>query len=153
MYRIFFRVCDGPGEGKAAQGGEKLNDFEALTRIIWGEAEAENLSGKMGVGASVINQGWAEGKSLLQVIETPGQFEAFSNQRFWRAPIHTREPMVMESRLAAVRVLDGEDPTGGKTHFCAYQKDPCRWHYRQTPPVLYLGNHIFIRSQKYFRER
>jgi spore germination cell wall hydrolase CwlJ-like protein len=126
-----------------------LTDLEALTRIIWGEAESESLTGKTGVGASIVNQGKAENKTVLQVIQTPGQFEAYANQRFWQAPVETREPMVVESKQAATRVLGGEDPTGGKTHFCAYQKDPCRWHYHQTPPTQYLGNHLFVRAKAY----
>jgi spore germination cell wall hydrolase CwlJ-like protein len=63
-----------------------MTDLEVLTRIIWGEAEAESLTGKLGVGASIINQANAENRSILQVVQTPGQFEAYQNQRFWQAP-------------------------------------------------------------------
>ncbi|HYH01768.1 MAG TPA: cell wall hydrolase [Bacillota bacterium] len=126
-----------------------MTNLEALTRIIWGEAEAESLTGKMGVGASIRNQAREEEKTILQVIQAPGQFEAYANRRFWQAPYGTSEPMVVEARQAANRVLGGEDPTWGKTHFCAYQKDPCRWHYQQTPPTQYLGNHVFVRARVY----
>lgn len=126
-----------------------MTNLEALTRIIWGEAEAESLIGKMGVGASIRNQAQAEEKTILQVIQSPGQYEAYANQRFWRAPYGSNTPMIVEARQAANRVLGGEDPVGGKTHFCAYQKDPCRWHYQQTPPLQYLGNHLFVRARIY----
>ncbi|HEY8343661.1 MAG TPA: hypothetical protein VIL66_00510, partial [Bacillota bacterium] len=68
-----------------------MTDLEILTRIIWGEAEAETLIGKVGVGASVINQANAENITILQVVQAPGQFEAYQNQRFYQAPYHTQE--------------------------------------------------------------
>ena len=126
-----------------------MTDLEALTRIIWGEAESGVLGGKLGVGASIINQGQAENKSILQVIQTPGQFEAYANNRFWQAPYNSRQPMLVQAKQAASRALQGEDPIGNKTHFCAYQKNPCRWHYSQTPPQQILGNHVFIRARIY----
>jgi spore germination cell wall hydrolase CwlJ-like protein len=126
-----------------------LNSLEALTRIIWGEAEAESLMGKLGVGAAILNQSKAARKSILQVIQSPGQFEAYANRRFWRAPYYSRRPMVVEARRAAVQVLSGVDPVWGKTHFCAFQKDPCRWHYRQSPPLQILGRHLFVRARRY----
>lgn len=135
------------------KGGLRLNSLEALTRIIWGEAESESLAGKMGVGAAIVNQGRAERKSILRVIEAPGQFEAYANQRFWNAPYNSRRPMVVEARHAAVRVLSGADPVWGKTHFCAFHKDPCRWHYRQTPPLQTIGSHIFVRARRLRRRR
>jgi spore germination cell wall hydrolase CwlJ-like protein len=125
-----------------------LNSLEALTRIIWGEAEAESFMGKLGVGAAILNQSKAARKSILQVIQSPGQFEAYANRRFWRAPYYSRRPMVAEARRAAVRVLGGVDPVWGKTHFCAFQKDPCRWHYRQSPPLQILGRHLFVRARR-----
>lgn len=130
-----------------------MNSLEALTRIIWGEAESESLMGKMGVGAAIRNQSRATGKSILQVIQSPGQFEAYANRRFWIAPYRSRRPMAVEARHAAVRVLSGSDPVWGKTHFCAYQKDPCRWHYRQSPPVQIIGRHLFVRSRFIRRRR
>jgi spore germination cell wall hydrolase CwlJ-like protein len=130
-----------------------LNSLEALTRIIWGEAESESFMGKCGVGAAIVNQSKAAGKSLLQVIQAPGQFEAYANRRFWRAPYNSRRPMAVEARRAAARVLSGADPVWGKTHFCAFQKDPCRWHYRQSPPVQIIGRHLFVRARSLRRRR
>lgn len=126
-----------------------MTDLEVLTRIVWAEGEAEILTGKVGIAASVINQSRAEDKTLLQVIQAPGQYEAYANNRFWIAPYNTNVPMIQESKQAANRALQGEDPVGRKTHFCAYRKDPCRWHYTQTPPLQYLGNHVFIRAKIY----
>jgi spore germination cell wall hydrolase CwlJ-like protein len=126
-----------------------MTNLEALTRIIWGEAESETLTGKVGVGASILNQSKAEEKTVLQIIQSPGQFEAYANNRFWQAPYTSRAPMLVEAKQAASRALQGEDPVWRKTHFCAYQKNPCRWHYTQTPPTQYLGNHLFIRAKVY----
>ncbi|HHU50246.1 MAG TPA: cell wall hydrolase [Firmicutes bacterium] len=126
-----------------------MTDLEILTRIIWGEAEAETLIGKVGVGASVINQANAENITILQVVQAPGQFEAYQNQRFYQAPYHTQEPAIVEAKQAANRALGGEDPTNGKTHFCAFQKNPCRWHYQQAPPSQILGQHVFVRARVY----
>jgi spore germination cell wall hydrolase CwlJ-like protein len=124
-----------------------MNSLEALTRIIWGEAESESRMGKIGVGAAILNQSQATRKSILRVIQTPGQFEAYANRRFWRAPYRSRRPMAVEARQAAARVLQGVDPVWGKTHFCAFQKDPCRWHYRQSPPIQIIGRHLFVRAR------
>lgn len=126
-----------------------MTDLEALTRIIWGEAEAEIFSGKLGVGASIVNQAQEERKNVLQIIQSPGQFEAYANRRFWQAPYNSRKPALIEAKNAAARVLQGQDPVYRKTHFCAYQKNPCRWHYSQTPPVQYLGHHLYVRSRAY----
>lgn len=128
-----------------------MTDLEALTRIIWGEAESEILLGKMGVGASIINQARAEKKTVLQIIQSPGQFEAYANQRFFQAPYNSSDPGVIEAKNAATRILQGEDPVARKTHFCAYQKNPCRWQFEQTPPIQYIGHHIFVRSKAYPR--
>lgn len=43
----------------------------------------------MGVGASIINRAEAENVTILQVIQSPGQFEAYANNRFWQAPFIT----------------------------------------------------------------
>ncbi len=126
-----------------------MTNLEVLTRIVWGEAESETLSGKLGVAASIINHAEAENKNVLQLVQTPGQFEAYANNRFWQAPYQSTDPMLVESKQAASRALGGEDPIANKTHFCAYQKNPCRWHYQQSPPVQYLGNHLFIRARIY----
>ena len=128
-----------------------MTDLEALTRIIWGEAEAESLSGKVGVAASILNRSRAESKTVMQIIQSPGQFEAYANQRFWQAPYHSRQPMLQASKQAASRAIQGIDPVPRKTHFCAFQKNPCRWHYSQTPPVQYLGDHLFVRAKIYSR--
>ncbi|HEX3044861.1 MAG TPA: cell wall hydrolase [Bacillota bacterium] len=126
-----------------------MTDLEALTRIIWGEAESEIILGKMGVGASIVNQAQAESKTVLQIIQSPGQFEAYANQRFYQAPYNSSDPAIIEAKNAASRVLQGEDPVSRKTHFCAYQKNPCRWHFEQTPPIQYIGHHMFVRSKAY----
>ncbi len=126
-----------------------MTDLEALTRIIWGEAESEIFEGKLSVGASIINQAQAENRTILQVIETPGQFEAYANRRFWQAPYDTQDPAVVQAKQAATRALQGEDPVYEKTHFCAFQKSPCRWHYLQTPPLQFVGQHLFVRSRAY----
>lgn len=126
-----------------------MTDLEILSQIIWAEAESEILNGKVGVGASIINQARAENKTILQVIQAPGQFEAYANNRFWQAPYNSQQPMMVAAKQAASRALQGEDPVYRKTHFCAYRKNPCRWHYTQTPPSQILGNHLFIRSKAY----
>lgn len=126
-----------------------MTDLEVLTRITWGEAESEVLTGKMGVAASVSNQAKAENKTIMQIVQTPGQFEAYSNNRFYQAPYDGMDPMIHECKQAASRILQGEDPIGRKTHFCAYKKNPCRWQYSQTPPVQYIGNHMFVRAKVY----
>lgn len=126
-----------------------MTDLEVLTRIVWGEAESEILIGKIAVAAVIVNQAREEGLTIITVVQAPGQFEAYENNRFWQAPYNSQDPMIQEAKQAATRVLQGEDPTNGKTHFCAYQKNPCRWHYSQTPPLQYLGHHLFIRARIY----
>lgn len=126
-----------------------MTDLEALSRIVWGEAESEILAGKVAVAASIINQAEAENRNVLQVIQSPGQFEAYANNRFWQAPYRSSTPMMAEAKQAASRALQGEDPVVQKTHFCAHQKNPCRWHYSNTPPLQYVGNHLFVRSRAY----
>lgn len=126
-----------------------MTEFEALARIVWAEAEAEIVIGKLGVAAAIVNQSKAELKTVLQTVQTPGQFEAYMNNRFWQAPYRSSVPAMVQSKQAATRALAGEDPIYTKTHFCAHKKDPCRWHYLQTPPLQYLGDHLFVRAKVY----
>lgn len=126
-----------------------MTDFEVLSRIVWGEAESEVLSGKISVAASIINQARAEGITVFAVVSSPGQFEAYQNNRFWQAPFQAPTPMMQEARHAASLSLQGSNPVYPMTHFCAYRKNPCRWHYLQTPPLDYVGNHMFVRSKNY----
>ena len=126
-----------------------MTDFEVLSRIIWAEAESEILTGKISVAASVLNQSSASGETIFAIIAAPGQFESYANNRFWQAPFRSNDPMMVQSRQAATRALEGSNPIFPMTHFCAYRKNPCRWHYSQTPPLDYVGNHLFIRSRAY----
>lgn len=126
-----------------------MTELEALARIVWGEAEAEILIGKVAVAAAIINQAAAEAKTILQTVQSPGQFEAYINNRFWQAPYRSSTPAMVQAKQAATRAIGGEDPVYTKTHFCAHLKDPCRWHYLQTPPLQYIGDHLFVRAKIY----
>ncbi|MGE5557155.1 MAG: hypothetical protein ACM3WV_00940 [Bacillota bacterium] len=61
-----------------------MTDLEILTRIVWGEAEAEIVTEKVGVAASIINQSRAENKSFhpylcLEFLKAPWHLPPDSN--------------------------------------------------------------------------
>ncbi len=83
-------------------------DVNLLAHLVQAEAGTQSLLGQVAVGAVVINRlnNPRFPKTLVAVIEQPGQFESVANGTFWQQP----SP---RAYLAAKDALQGWDPTGG----------------------------------------
>lgn len=116
------------------------DDLLLLARLIEAEAEAESFTGKIAVGAVVINRVLHHSfpNTIYEVIMEPDQFESVANWRL--ASIYQPSP---ESLQAAEEALLGTDPTYGALFFFNPQKTYNQW-LRQKPVKLSLGNHLFV---------
>ena len=112
-------------------------DVDMLARLIHAEAQAEPYTGKVAVGAVVLNRTRAPGfpNSVAGVIYQPQAFESVSNGWFYRAAANT-------SYQAARAAVSGWDPTGGAIYFFNPAKTRNRFIWSRTI-VLRIGNHVF----------
>ncbi|GEM_PF-570870 len=112
-------------------------DVDMLARLIHAEAQAEPYTGKVAVGAVVLNRTRAPGfpNSVAGVIYQPLAFESVSNGWFYRAAAST-------SYQAARAAVSGWDPTGGAIYFFNPSKTRNRFIWSRKI-VLQIGNHVF----------
>jgi N-acetylmuramoyl-L-alanine amidase len=116
------------------------DNLDLLARVISGEAEDEPYSGKVGVGAVLLNrmQSSAFPHTLAGVVFQPGAFESVSNGLIW-----WRQPSADDFR-AAVAALSGWDPTYGALYFWNPSKPVNPWVW--TRQILtQIGRQIFAR--------
>lgn len=125
--------------GKASQpaAGAWNSNLNLLARIIHGEARGEPYTGKVAVGAVVLNRvrdsRWP--KTIAGVIYQPGAFDAVSDGQI-------NLPPDQESINAARDALNGWDPTYG----CVYYWNPAtatsKWIWSR-PIKVRIGRHVF----------
>lgn len=131
----------GAGEGVAVSRGGTVSrdDVVLLARVIEGEAADEPYSGKVAVGAVILNR--TESADFPQTI--PGvvyerdAFESVSNGQYLR-------PVTAESIQAATDAVNGADPAGGALYFWNPAKSSSNWVYTR-PIITRIGNHVFAR--------
>ena len=122
----------------ATYGGSRVGvDRYMLARLISAEAESEPYTGKVAVGAVVLNRIESPKfpNSLAGVIYQPLAFETVSNGRIYSNPNS-------ESVRAAGDAISGWDPTGGAIYFFNPSKTANRWIWARTI-VLRIGKHVF----------
>jgi N-acetylmuramoyl-L-alanine amidase len=86
--------------------------LDQLARLIEAEAGVCSFEGKIAVGAVVLNRvrdGWAGG-TVIGVISQEAQFSGYDDDAYRSSPS-------AESREAAQRAADGEDPSNGATYY------------------------------------
>lgn len=110
-----------------------------LARAIHAEAEGEPYTGKVAVGAVLLNRvNHSEFPNTLSgVIYQSSALESVSNGRM------TTEAG-QESIKAAQDALNGWDPTYGALYFWNPYKPVNKWMWTRTITVQY-GNHVFAR--------
>lgn len=114
-------------------------DLALLARVIEGEAADEPFTGKVGVGAVILNRLRSAlfPDSLSSVIFQDNAFESISNGQAFR-------PLSQESIQAAQLAMSGYDPTGGALFFWNPSKPVSPWVWSRNI-ITQIGNHVFAR--------
>jgi hypothetical protein len=96
---------------------------DLVVRTILGEADSEDDNGQAGVAAVIANRlrSGKFGKGAADVVLAPNQFEPWSrpDARQRMLGYAPDSPEYKRASAALDRVLAGDDPTGGATHFFA----------------------------------
>ncbi|MDF9407185.1 cell wall hydrolase [Pelotomaculum isophthalicicum JI] len=131
------------GEGGAAvasRGGEvNRSDVVLLAQVIEGEAAEEPYSGKVAVGAVIVNRTKNPDfpKTIPGVVYERDAFESVSNGQYLR-------PVTNEALQAATEAVNGADPVNGALYFWNPAKSSSEWVYTR-PIITRIGGHVFAR--------
>ncbi|KJS71793.1 MAG: spore cortex-lytic protein [Desulfotomaculum sp. BICA1-6] len=114
-------------------------DVMLLARVIEGEAADEPTSGKVAVGAVILNRirSSAFPNTLAGVVYQPLAFESVANGQVNR-------PLTNDSISAARQAMAGWDPTGGATFFWNPSKRVSSWIWSRQI-IARIGRHVFAR--------
>lgn len=122
-----------------SRGVSNRDDSYLLARVIEGEAANEPFTGKVAVGAVILNrmQSSAFPHTLAGIIYQPYAFESVSNGQYNR-------PVSQESLRAAMMAMSGWDPTGGALFFWNPSKSVNPWVWTRNV-LTQIGRHVFAR--------
>ncbi|MDD4170072.1 MAG: spore cortex-lytic enzyme [Desulfotomaculaceae bacterium] len=114
-------------------------DITLLAQVIEGEAAGEPLTGKVAVGAVVLNRTKSASfpRSISSVVFQPDAFESITNGQAFRS-------FSQESVRAAEMAMNGYDPSGGALFFWNPGKSVSPWVWSRNI-VTQIGNHVFAR--------
>lgn len=115
-------------------------EIEMLTRIISGEARGEPLEGQIAVGAVVLNRVLSDDfpDTIEEVIFAEGQFIAIDDGYY---DMHPTE----KSYKAAIKALEGEDPSNGAYYFYNPVTARTLWWLSTRETTAEIGNHVFAK--------
>ena len=115
-------------------------EVELLAQMIMAEAEGEPYTGKVAVGAVILNRlkDPAFPKTLTGVLYDTDAFEPVLNGSFY-----SKQPD-QDSVRAATDALSGVDPTGGALYFYNPSTAWSPWVFSR-PTVEQIGNHVFAK--------
>jgi len=127
-------------EGAAAVSrGAEVNrsDLVLLAQVIEGEAADEPYSGKVAVGAVIVNRTKSPDfpKTIPGVVYETDAFESVTNGQYLR-------PVTNEALQAAAEAVSGADPVGGALYFWNPAKSSSEWVYTRQI-VTRIGDHVF----------
>ena len=113
------------------------SDLALLARLIHGEARGESYTGKVAVGAVVLNRVKSASfpNTISGVIYQPYAFTAVSDGQINLAP----DSSCMEAAKAA---MNGWDPTYGAIYYYNPSTATSKWIFSRTTTVT-IGNHVF----------
>ncbi|OPY58440.1 MAG: Spore cortex-lytic enzyme precursor [Pelotomaculum sp. PtaU1.Bin035] len=131
----------GEGEDAAVSRGGAVSrsDVVLLAQVIEGEAADEPYSGKVAVGAVIVNRTKSTDfpKTIPGVVYERDAFESVSNVQYLR-------PVTAEAIQAATDAVNGADPVGGALYFWNPAKSSSEWVYTRHI-VARIGSHVFAR--------
>ncbi len=123
----------------SAVGSYSSSDVQLLARCIYGEARGESYTGKVAVGAVIINRVRSSSfpNSVSGVIYQNGAFDAVSDGQINLTPSD-------ECVKAARDAMNGWDPSGGAIYYYNPSTATNSW-IRSRPIVARIGNHVFCK--------
>lgn len=136
--RIGQRIIIPTGKAtKTKKVTRKAGDVELLARIIHAEAGSEPYTGKVAVGAVIMNrvQNPKFPSSIAGVVYQPHAFESVSNGLYTK-------PASKASRKAAQDAISGWDPSGGALYFFNPAKTRNAWIWARKI-INRIGKHVF----------
>jgi N-acetylmuramoyl-L-alanine amidase len=127
----------GSSSGSSTSRGNVSNDVYLLARAIHGEARGESYTGKVAVGAVIMNRVKSSKfpNTIAGVIYQPGAFTAVSDGQINLAPDS-------ESLRAAQDAINGWDPSGGALYYYNPAKTTNSWIWSR-PVIATIGKHRF----------
>lgn len=122
-----------------SRGATDRDTVYVLAKVIQGEAADEPYTGKVAVGAVIVNRTRTHGfpNTVQGVIYQPWAFESVMNGQDDR-------PLSRDAVNAAQAALNGEDPTHGATYFWNPAKVGANWVWSQ-PVITQIGNQVFAK--------
>ncbi|GAB6098601.1 hypothetical protein JCM16358_04800 [Halanaerocella petrolearia] len=129
--------CYAQSSQQAFSISNKSSQLDLLAKIIHAEARGETFTGKIAVGAVVINRLKSDKfpNRIARVIYQPAAFTAVSDGQINLSPDY-------ESYQAAFIALQGADPTEGALFYYNPDISTSDWIYNR-PIIKRIGNHIF----------
>lgn len=124
---------------KESRGKIDGSDRYLLARVIEGEAANEPMTGKVAVGAVILNrtESSAFPHDVRQVVYQPLAFEAVANGQYNR-------PLTPDALKAADLAIKGDDPTHGALYYWNPAKSSSDWIW-QRPVTMQIGRHVFAK--------
>ena len=115
------------------------SNINLLAHLIHGEARGEPYTGKVGIGAVVLNrvENSKFPRTIASVIYQPGAFTAVADGQINLEPDN-------DAYNAAHDALNGWDPTGGCIYYFNPDTATSSWIWGR-PQVLEIGKHIFAK--------
>lgn len=132
---------DQPGRIHPSRGGISREDLMLLARAIFAEARGESFTGQVAVGAVIINRVNSTffpdtvREVIMQRNRQTFQFTPVANGTINLEPNQT-------AIEAAIKALEGHDPTGGALFFYNPAISTDRW-ITTLPVVTRIGRHVF----------
>jgi len=130
---------EGGGVAVSRGGAVSRSDVILLAQVIEGEAADEPYSGKVAVGAVIVNRTNSPDfpKTIPGVVYERDAFESVSNGQYLR-------PVTAEALQAATDAVNGADPVGGALYFWNPAKSSSEWVYTRHI-IARIGSHVFAR--------
>lgn len=121
----------------SGSGGYSNSDLNLLARLIYGEARGESYTGKVAVGAVVLNRVKSSSfpNTISGVIYQPYAFTAVSDGQINLSPDNS----CFEAAKAA---MNGWDPTYGAIYYYNPATATSKWIYSRKTTVT-IGRHVF----------
>ena len=122
-----------------SRGWINRNDMHLLAMVIEGEAADEPMTGKVAVGAVILNRTESGDfpRNVRNVVYQPWAFESVMNGQYTR-------PLSNDSIRAANMAVNGWDPSGGALYFWNPVTAKSKWVW-QKPITLQIGKHVFAK--------
>lgn len=129
----------GEGEVVSRGGAVSRSDVVLLAQVIEAEAAGEPYSGKVAVGAVIINRTKSPNfpRTIPGVIYERDAFESVSNGQYL-------QPVTTEALQAATEAVGGADPAGGALYFWNPSHSSSEWVYTRNITTR-IGDHVFAR--------